>query len=70
MSGLDAGEGYFTVAGNGAIGVVGVRVQVPDWLSWDWDEDDTSDETGPASMLYFGQYTGRPPLLFQGPGFR
>ncbi|MFG1496785.1 DUF6701 domain-containing protein [Saccharospirillum sp. HFRX-1] len=70
LSGLTSGQGYFTVAGNGAIGVVGVRARVPNWLSWDWDDDSSTDENGPASMLYFGQYTGRPPLLFQGPGFR
>lgn len=70
LSGLTSGQGYFTVAGNGAIGVVGVRARVPSWLSWNWDGDSSTSENGPASALYFGQYTGRPPLLFQGPGFR
>lgn len=70
LTGLTGGQGYFSVNGNGAIGVVGVRAQVPGWLGWDWDDNSGTAQHGPASTLYFGQYTGRPPLLFQGPGFR
>ncbi|PTY38643.1 hypothetical protein BGP77_10695 [Saccharospirillum sp. MSK14-1] len=70
LTGLTGGQGYFSVNGNGAIGIVGVRAQVPDWLGWDWDGNSGTAQNGPASTLYFGQYTGRPPLLFQGPGFR
>lgn len=71
LIGLEDGRGYIQVDAGGETGVVGVRVEVPNWLSWDWDSSDTdTTQTGPASLLFFGQYTGRPPLLFQSPGFR
>ncbi|WP_162824611.1 DUF6701 domain-containing protein [Saccharospirillum mangrovi] len=71
LTGLNAGRGYFTINGFDQTGVVGVRAQVPPWLSWDWDSTDAdATQTGPESQLFFGQFTGRPPLLFQAPGFR
>lgn len=68
-AGLQNGEGYYRINPVTDInGLVGVTVNAPDWLEWDWNGD--GDETGPRSVLSFGQYSGRPPVLFQVPGVR
>lgn len=69
LDGLSAGAGTLT-AQSTTPGIVGVNVDVPDWLTWDWDADAASAMTGPPSTLYFGLYQGRSPLLFQLDGFR
>lgn len=69
LIGLNAGAGTL-VAESATPGIVGVNVDVPSWLTWDWDADAGSTMTGPYSTLYFGLYQGRSPLLFQLDGFR
>lgn len=64
---LDEGAGTF-MAESTTPGIVGVLVDVPNWLTWDWDIG--VGMTGPPSTLYFGLYQGRSPLLFQQDGFR
>lgn len=71
LSRLVNGNGYFVVDNDtGTPGIVGVRAQAPSWLSWGWDEDNTTAMNGASSTLYFGQYQGRPPILFRMEGFR
>lgn len=67
LVGLNAGAGTL-VAESTTPGIVGVLVDVPEWLEWDWEAG--LGMTGPPSTLYFGLYQGRSPLLFQQDGFR
>lgn len=67
LIGLNAGAGTLE-AESATPGIVGVLVDVPGWLEWNWDAGLGS--TGPLSTLYFGLYQGRSPLLFQLDGFR
>ncbi|MDX1269927.1 MAG: DUF6701 domain-containing protein, partial [Oceanisphaera sp.] len=67
LVGLTAGAGIL-VAESNTPGIVGVTVDVPQWLEWEWEAG--LGMTGPPSTLYFGLYQGRSPLLFQQDGFR
>ena len=64
---LAAGSGTL-LAESDTSAIVGVKVDVPDWLTWEWNAG--LGLTGPLSTLYFGLYQGRYPLLFQLDGFR
>ncbi|MDO7644410.1 MAG: hypothetical protein MUQ62_06840, partial [Reinekea forsetii] len=49
-------------------GLMGAQLNAPTWLSWDWDGD--GDQELASTVLIFGDYQGRPPLLFTRPGVR
>jgi MSHA biogenesis protein MshQ len=49
-------------------GILDANLVVPSWLWWDWDGDGTAE--APSTMLLFGDYQGKAPILFIRPGFR
>jgi MSHA biogenesis protein MshQ len=66
---LMSGVGRLTATSTTPVsGLMGAQLNAPTWLSWDWDGD--GDQELASTVLIFGDYQGRPPLLFTRPGVR
>ncbi|MDN3650502.1 hypothetical protein QWZ13_16465 [Reinekea marina] len=58
-------------------GLLEANAQIPSWLTWYWDGDannngvlEASELSAASTIILFGQYQGRQPILFTRPGFR
>ncbi|GGX45590.1 DUF6701 domain-containing protein [Saccharospirillum salsuginis] len=68
---LSGGAGLFSVSAPSAINHnVGVTLDTPDWLHWDWDGEPLTQMSDSSTLILFGNYQGRPPILFTRPGYR
>ena len=66
---LDMGLGLIE-ASSSTSGLMGARLNAPDWLSWNWDGDADGTLELASTLLIFGEFQGRTPLLFVRPMFR
>jgi hypothetical protein len=57
-------------ASSSTSGLMGARLNAPDWLSWNWDGDVDGTLELDSTLLIFGEYQGRSPLLFSRPQSR
>jgi len=69
---MQAGQGVFTAtADREVIGLVELQPDIFEWMTWYWDEDNNTDNlSSPSSLITFGEFQGRTPLLFVRPMFR
>jgi len=68
---LSGGMGLFSASAPSAINHnVGVTLDTPDWLHWDWDNNALTLMSDSSTLILFGNYQGRPPILFTRPGYR
>jgi len=73
-----AGQGLFRASADRKVmGLVEVQPSIPDWMTWYWDGDinlnnslDSLELSAPSSLVLFGKYQGRYPILFVRPVFR
>ncbi|MFQ3231742.1 MAG: MSHA biogenesis protein MshQ, partial [Reinekea sp.] len=72
------GQGLFTINSPTSLqGMLEASAQIPNWLTWYWDGDTNNNGTlepselqASSTIILFGLYQGRPPILFTRPGFR
>ncbi|EAR07774.1 DUF6701 domain-containing protein [Reinekea blandensis] len=64
---LESGLGLWTLTLSDT-GLVEVNGDVPAWLTWDWDNSGVF--RADSTLLLFGNYQGRAPILFTLPGGR
>lgn len=65
---LIGGEGLWALSITTDSGLLEVSGDVPNWLTWDWNDDGSF--VPDTTLLLFGDYQGRAPILFMQPGRR
>lgn len=66
---LSAGKGFMTYElGTPDQGILETHLQLPAWLYWEWANDGV--QVTASTLLLFGDYQGRSPILYTRPGFR
>ncbi|WP_320821761.1 lectin-like domain-containing protein [Reinekea sp.] len=73
-----AGQGLFkATADRKVLGIVELQPNILDWMTWYWDGDinlsdslDNDELSAPSSLVLFGEYQGRKPILFVRPRLR
>ncbi|TXR54228.1 LamG domain-containing protein [Reinekea thalattae] len=70
---MSAGEALFRVYSSDPLtGLAELQLDAPHWLTWDWSGDASIelDYTLDSTVILFGEYQGRPPVLFTRPSYR
>jgi len=66
---LTQGLGLITASAQTPVsGIMSAHLNAPAWLGWDWDGD--GDEELASTVIIFGDFQGRQPMLFTRPGSR